>query len=273
MRRIDCNIAPLASPVNVTEAAGAADLGPAVTAFNGGWLVGFLYKNSVGLQASMRFANIDGVFQTSPTVVQTSSDLSWESALAASGSHAAFVWARTPSGMNPEVVEWSRIDQSLAPSAPEALSPAPPPTGEASRGPEVVAHGSGFAIAWRKTTSGGTVVRYMDRSSTGAIVCDAPSIGAFAVPRVGGIASHTSGALLATVDGAGPTNVSMTMLRVKDCQLVDTHELTTVGYLDSPNERSLAIAGGDQGYAAVWEQGGGSQRQIHGRVFGPSLCD
>jgi hypothetical protein len=274
LRPIDCAVTPTGPAVSIPESGdSAAHLAPAVAAFNGGWLAAFSWKSTVGLQASIRAFGLDGSAKGAPQIVQTNTNLSWESSLAATSTHAAYVWAVTLAGGNPVAVEWSRIDQSLDASATQALTPEPPPTGEASRGAEVAVHGSNFAVAWRHTSGSGAVIRFTERSAAGGSVCDAPSLGSPTDPRVGGIASHPSSALLALISGAGPTGVSMQLMRVQGCALLDTHMLATNLAVQSPDERSLAIAGGAEGYATVFAAGYTGSRMLSARVFGANLCD
>jgi hypothetical protein len=79
--------------------------------------------------------------------------------------------------------------------------------------------------------------------------------------------------LLALISGAGPTGVSMQLMRVQGCVLLDTHMLATNLAVQSPDERSLAIAGGAEGYPTVFAAGYTGSRTLFARVFGANLCD
>jgi hypothetical protein len=207
----------------------------------------------------------DGTPKTSAQYLSTGNGLRNDCEVAATATHVAELWELNG------VIEWARADSSLGASASEALSTTPVVT--PAKGPMVGALPSGFGVAWHlATNSSSGDLEYKERGSDGSAGCAAAKLGSFNSAWPIGIASHASGSLVAVLDATSATNASAALVRSKDCNLIDQLPVATFG-ADSIDQLAGAFAAGDDGYAMVWTEGIAGSGEIHGRLFGPNLCD
>ncbi|MCB9582806.1 MAG: hypothetical protein H6717_37550 [Polyangiaceae bacterium] len=257
VQRVDCDGKPQGTAVNVSETAGAANGRASVASFNGDWYVGFLEKDATGLPAAFRVLAPNGTPKTSTQFVSTGNGLRNDAEVAATATHVAQLWELNG------VIEWVHVDSSFGASASEPLSSA-----AGAKSPVVGAIPTGFGFAWHLPGA----LEYKERGSDGGAGCSIAKLGTFTNPWPIGVVNHASGPLVAVLDATSGTNVSAALVRTKDCKLIDQPQAATF-MVDTIDQHTGAFAAGESGYAMVWGEGPTGNKEIHGRVFGPNLCD
>lgn len=267
-QRVDCDAKPIGPVVNATETPSAGNGRAAITPFGGNWFVGLIEKDTSGLPAAYRVFDATGAPQISTTFVASPVGLRDNTTVAATATQVAFAWDRAG------VIEWARIDSAFTATASDFLSPSPPASGEAGKGPSLTTRGDGFVIAWTRTVSSVNTVEVRELGVDGSVGCSGSGLGNFASPTASAVADHPSAALTLVLDTNSTNMVTAWLMRSKACTLVDQHPIDTTIPLDKPTPHGAAIAKGDSGYAIVWSRGlTTGQRELHGRFVGVNLCD